>query len=122
MGDLTYVDKGPFRPLHLSRLNFRVENIRNIRSPDRVYPSDLHLDGIVFDSGTVLLEGHANFLAKPYAGVKAQITLKHIALDYFNPIASRHDIVLHNGILSGTGNIEYAPSIRVVQLQRLTIQ
>jgi hypothetical protein len=49
-GDLTYVDEGPFRPLHLSRLNFRAGNIRNIWSPEHNYPSDLHLDGVIFCS------------------------------------------------------------------------
>jgi hypothetical protein len=44
-GEVTYVDEGPFRPLHLSQLNFRAGNVRNVWSPDRVYPSDLHLEG-----------------------------------------------------------------------------
>ena len=34
-GDVTYVDRGPFKPLHLSRLQLNAENIRNIRSPER---------------------------------------------------------------------------------------
>src|SRR6266498_5012734 len=44
-GDVTYVDRGPFKPLHLSRLQLNAENIRNIHSPERVYPSDIHLEG-----------------------------------------------------------------------------
>ena len=31
-GDLTYVDKGPYKPLHVTKLNFTTENIRNVKS------------------------------------------------------------------------------------------
>jgi hypothetical protein len=64
-GSVTYVDEGPFPPLHVKQLNFRAANIRNVWSPEHVYPSDLHLEGQVFDSGRLLLDGHANFLADP---------------------------------------------------------
>jgi hypothetical protein len=121
-GDLTYVDEGPFRPLHLSRLNFRAGNIRNIWSPEHNYPSDLHLDGVVFDSGTILLDGQANFLAEPHAGVQAQVTLEKVELDYFKPILARQNFAVRNGTFSGTGTIEYAPGTQVVDLQKLTIQ
>ena len=40
-GDVTYVDKGPFKPLHLSELNLVATNIRNVRAKERTYPSDL---------------------------------------------------------------------------------
>lgn len=121
-GDFTYVDEGPFRPLHLSRLNFHAENIRNIRSKDREYPSDLSFEGLVFDTGTVRVDGHADFLAEPHIGVKAQLTLEHVEVDYFKPIVGRYNIVLRNGTLSGSGDIEYAPRIKVVHLQRLIVE
>jgi len=121
-GDLTYVDEGPFRPLHLSRLNFTAENIRNIRSREREYPSDLYLEGLVFDTGTVRLEGNADFLAEPHVGVKARLDLEHVEVDYFKPIVSRYNIVLREGTLSGAGELEYAPRIKVVHLQKLTVE
>ena len=121
-GDLTYVDEGPSRPLHLSRLNFRAGNIRNIHSPEHVYPSDLHLDGVIFDSGTLVLDGKANFLAVPHPGVQAQVTLENVALDYFKPLLARRHIALRNGTFSGAGTVEYAPNTQVVHLQTLTIQ
>ncbi|HSF57102.1 MAG TPA: hypothetical protein VLD83_03445, partial [Candidatus Binatia bacterium] len=37
-GELTYIDKGPFKPLHVTRLNFITENIRNVESARGVYP------------------------------------------------------------------------------------
>src|SRR5262249_55285979 len=56
-GDLTYVDQGPFKPLHLTAIKLVAENVRNIKSPDRVYPSDLYLEAVVFDRGHVRLDG-----------------------------------------------------------------
>ena len=43
-GDVTYVDRGPFKPLHVSRVNLSAENIRNIASREQVYPSPIHLE------------------------------------------------------------------------------
>jgi len=121
-GEVTYVDAGSARPLYLSQLNFRAANIRNIWAPDRVYPSDLYLEGKIFDSGQLLLDGQANFLAEPHAGVDVQLTLENVELDYFKPLAARYNITLRNGTLRGTGRMEYAPSIKVIHLQSLTIQ
>src|SRR5262245_55502041 len=120
-GDFTYIDEGPFRPLHLSQLNFRASNIRNVLHPDHVYPSDLLCEGTVFDRGRVQLNGLANFLAEPHMGVKAQLTLQQIELNYFTPLVHRHNFAIHNGSLSGTGNIEYAPWMKVYHWQNLTI-
>ena len=121
-GEVTYVDEGPFQPLRVKQLNFRAANIRNVWSPDRVYPSDLHLEGQVFDSGQMRLDGQANFLAEPHVGVNIQLTLENIELDYFKPLVARQNITLRNGTLTGTGHMEYAPNIKVIELQNLTIQ
>ena len=74
-GELTYIDSGPFKPLRLSRINLTAENIRNIRSKDRVYPSEVHLEGVVFNAGRLRLDGHADFLAEPHSGVQAALRL-----------------------------------------------
>jgi hypothetical protein len=64
-GRVTYVDEGPFEPLEITGLNLLAQNIRNIRSKDRTYPSDVHLDAVVFKNGRVTVDGHADFLAEP---------------------------------------------------------
>ena len=121
-GDLTYIDEGPFRPLHITQLQVRAENIRNIRSPEHVYPSDLHLEGTVFDTGKISLDGRANFLAEPHPGVQGQLTLEQIDLDYFKPITNRYNMAVRGGRLSGACTIEYASGTKVVHLQYATIQ
>ncbi len=120
--DITYVDEGPFRPLHLSRVNFRASNIRNVHSQERVYPSDVHLEGNVFESGTIQADGHADFMAEPHAGIEANFSLKQVELDYFKPITLRYHVSVRQGILSTDGHFEYAPTIKVADLQHVTIQ
>jgi hypothetical protein len=122
-GTVTYVDQGSFPPLQIKQLNLRADNIRNVWSPERVYPSALHVDGQVFDSGRLLLDGHANFLAEPQAALNVQLTLENIELNYFRPLLVRQNLTLRNGTLSGTGHMEYAPPhTQVIDLQNVTIQ
>jgi hypothetical protein len=121
-GDITYIDEGPFRPLHITQLQVRAENIRNIRSPEHVYPSNLHLEGTVFDTGKILLDGQANFLAEPHVGVQGQLTLEQIDLDYFKPITNRYNVAVRGGTFSAACTIEYAPGTQVVHVQHATIQ
>jgi hypothetical protein len=121
-GNVTYIDEGPFEPLRLSELNMRAGNIRNIRSEAGVYPSDIHLEGRIFDAGKVQLDGQADFLAVPHLAVKAQIGLEHVELHYVKPVATRYNIALQRGTLSGMGEVEYTPTFKLVHLQKADIQ
>jgi Domain of Unknown Function (DUF748) len=117
-GEVTYVDENPSQELRISQLNMRAGNIRNIRSEEGVYPSDIHMEGVIFDSGKIQLDGRADFLAVPHAAVKAQIVLENMELNYVKPIASRYHVILQRGTLSGMGEIEYTPSLKVVHLRK----
>jgi hypothetical protein len=120
-GEATYIDQDSSRPLRLRQLNVRAGNIRNVQSDAGVYPSDLYVDGVIVDSGTFTLEGQADFLAVPHMAVKAQVALEQIALAPFQPVARRHNLDLRRGTLSAAGDLEYAPSVRLVHLRQLTI-
>jgi hypothetical protein len=121
-GAVTYVDDGPFKPLQLTRVNIDADNIRNIRSRERTYPSELHLDAVVFDNGKLVIDGNADFLADPHPGVKADVKLDDIALGYFEPVARRYDVVIKGGLLSLAGAMEYAPAFQAVDLVHATIR
>src|SRR5439155_185747 len=121
-GDVTYVDRGPFKPLHLSALQLSAENIRNIRSPERVYPSELHLAATVFEGGRLWVDGYADFLAEPHVGVEAAVKLEQIQLDYFKPITNRYNVGVRKGRLSLAGSFEYAPKITRLVLERVLVQ
>jgi hypothetical protein len=120
-GEVMYVDRGPFRPLRLSRVQLHADNIRNVRSPDHVYPSPIHLDAVVFDSGKVVLDGNANFLAEPHPGLRASLSLDGVALDYFKPITERYNVAVRGGVLSSSGEVEYAPTAKNVNLHAVSI-
>src|SRR5438445_3109558 len=121
-GDITYVDQGPFKPLHVSRVNLGAENIRNIASKEQVYPSPILLEAVVFDVGAVWLDGRADFLAEPHVGVQAALRLDQVALDYFKPITNRYNLAVRNGSLSLAGNVEYAPTITRLVLERALVE
>lgn len=96
-GDFTYIDEEASSPLQLSQMNFLAVNIRNIQSPDQVYPSDLYLDGVVFGAGRVQLDGQANFLTEPHPGVKAAISLDKINLEHFTQFTRRQRVTITFG-------------------------
>lgn len=111
---------GP-RPLHLSRLNFVAENIRNVESAKGTYPSPVHAQGIVFGTGKLKLDGNADFLAEPHIAVKADLQLEQIDIDYFKPIAQRYKFAVQQGVLSTQGSIEYASDGTKVQIKELRL-
>ena len=119
-GDLTYVEDSG-RPLHLRQVTFRAENIRNIRLPDHTYPSSLWLEAIVFDSGKLVLDGRADFLAEPHPGLRANVALEQVALDYLKPIAARYNLNIQQGTMSATGEVEYAPWFKMLHLQEVRL-
>src|SRR5258705_650138 len=121
-GDITYVDQGPFKPLHVSRVNLGAENIRNIVSKGQVYPSPILLEAVVFDVGAVWLDGRANFLAEPHVWVPSALRLDQVALDYFKPITNRYNLAVRNGSLSLAGSVEYAPKITRLILERVLVE
>jgi uncharacterized protein DUF748 len=120
-GSFTYIDTDPKRPLTLTHVFVQANNIRNIRSPERVYPSPVHAEGVVFGTGRAEIDGHANFLAEPYAGVNSIFTLEKVPLDYFRPMLSRAHLSIQNGFLSSHGRVEYAPTVKVAHVEDLLI-
>jgi hypothetical protein len=120
-GEITYVDDDPARPLRLSHLHGRARNIRNRQSPAGEYPSDVRVEGLLFDSGTLALDGQADLLAVPHAAVKAQLTLEHVDLSRLQSVARRHHIALRQGVLSAAGALEYAPTAQTVHLHQADV-
>jgi hypothetical protein len=115
-GGLVYIDVDPKRPLQVSRWNFTASNIRNIESPDRTYPSPIHTDGVIFGVGHGVLNGHADFLAKPYPGAKAVYRVENVPLDRLRPIVQRANLTLSGGFLSSHGDLELGPKHRQVHV------
>lgn len=120
--DLTYIDKGPYKPLQLSRINLFARNIRNIESPEGVYPSSVHLDAVVFEKGKLTLDGSADFLAVPHPTLNVEFGLTRMELEYFKPLIQRYNFFVSGGLLSTTGYIEYGIQKQTYLLHDLTIE
>jgi Domain of Unknown Function (DUF748) len=119
--DVTYIDKGPFRPLRITKLNFLAENIRNVESEEGTYPSSVEVDGVVFDIGKLRLKGHADFLAEPHVALKGDFQAEKVALDYFRPITERYNFSVRKGVLSADGFIEYAPDTEKIIIKKVNL-
>lgn len=119
-GDMTYTPGGGFKPLHMTAVNLRAANIRNIKSPDRKYPSDIAVDAVVFDRGNLHVDGHADFLAEPYAGLQADVALEDLPLAYLTGVLKDY-MTIRKGTFSAKGALEYAPKIQRVDLKEVTI-
>ncbi|HEY0513314.1 MAG TPA: DUF748 domain-containing protein [Thermoanaerobaculia bacterium] len=121
-GDLVYIDTVPQRPLHVSHWNATASNIRNIRSRDGIYPSRIHTDGVVFDTGRAVLDGNADFLAEPYPGVHALYKVENVPLDRLRSIVSKANLTLTGGALSSNGEVEYGPRHREARVADVTVR
>ena len=118
---ITYIDADDKRPLKLTNLSLEADNIRNIHLPDKVYPSNFHLETDIFGSGHGTVDGRANFLAEPTPAVKAAIDLAKVPLGYFAPMLARTNMKIEGGVLSADGNVEYGRKVQTARLKKLTI-
>jgi hypothetical protein len=121
-GDVTYRENSASKPLHISQLNFRATNIRNVRSKPDEYPSDVHLDAVVFDKGRVTLDGRADFLSEPHMGLNTDINLKDVELVNVLPLTAQRQVQLTQGVMSTNGHVEYSPRTQVVRLKNLNLR
>ncbi|HEX2644719.1 MAG TPA: DUF748 domain-containing protein [Thermoanaerobaculia bacterium] len=120
-GSIVYVDQDPKRPFEVTHWNLSAENIRNIRSAPDVYPSPVRTEGVLFGSGHAVLEGHADFLSKPYPGIHALYQLEKVPLERLGVFSSRANLDLDGGALDSNGEFEYGPKHREAHIVDLTI-
>jgi Domain of Unknown Function (DUF748) len=120
-GEATYVENAKAPPLKVTKIQASVRDIRNVRSAEGEYPSSFRLDAVVFDRGQVRLNGNADFLLEPYAGVKGHLEVRDVPLDYFAPVAANANVMLKRGAINGRGDIEYSPKIATVWLEHLRV-
>ena len=120
-GEITYVEDKQSPPLHIDHLNFRATNIRNVRSRERTYPSEIQLTGRIFESGRLTLDGNADFMAEPYAAVKAAVEVADMRLDPVKPVLERYNLIVAKGRLSMKSEVEYGPKVKNIAVQTVTI-
>lgn len=120
-GALAYSHDEGARPLELSAVELTAENIRNVESPERVYPSRIRAAGRVFDSGRLAVRGHADFLAEPHAGVRAAVRIEEVPLDRLDPLSRDVRLAVGGGELSARGEVEWSARHKTVHLEDLLL-
>ncbi len=120
-GEISYADSPTSKPLRLQAVQFRAGNIRNIESPDHTYPSRINLQAQVFGSGRLTVDGQADFLAQPYAGIDADVELTDIPLTDLLPLTGRVNVIVREGLLKAEGHVEYSPAVKDVQVRDFTV-
>ncbi|HYV97226.1 MAG TPA: DUF748 domain-containing protein [Gemmatimonadaceae bacterium] len=120
-GDVVYIDTDSTRPLHLAHVNFSANDVRNVHSNDRVYPSPVHLSADVFEKGHAVVDGKVDFFATPMPAVNLQYRLTDVPLDNLGPIAQRENLTLKGGTIESNGKIEYGPSIKNIDVNNVTV-
>ena len=121
-GDVDYIQDAVHPPLHLAKLNFTTDNIRNIHAPNNVYPSKVHADMVVFGTGRATIDGHANYLEEPFPGARTQFTIESVPLSAFDSEIRQINIAVSGGRLFGSGLVEYSPKVTRVQVDKATIE
>jgi hypothetical protein len=118
-GDITYIDLADTkRPLHVQELALTASNIRNLHYQGDVYPSTLHFRAIVFGKGEVDADGRANFLMRPFSGVRVKCQFFNIPLDAVTPAARHVNLTLRGGTINGNGWLEYSPKIARLEVDK----
>jgi Domain of Unknown Function (DUF748) len=121
-GSLTYVDGDPSHPFEVTRWNLYATNIRNLHYPDRVYPSPVYTNGVIFGTGRGVVEGHANFLSDPFPGWHALARIEQVPLDRLQQLSAHGNVQLHSGVMSAHGELEYAPRVKLVHVADLLFE
>ncbi|MFZ1886860.1 MAG: DUF748 domain-containing protein [Candidatus Binataceae bacterium] len=110
-GDVVYVDTDPHHALHVTDLELTADNIRNVHAASDLYPSPIHATMVALGTGRMRLDGHANFLEKPFASIKANYSIREVPLAEFEPEIKRVNFAIRGGILASDGKFEYGPKV-----------
>lgn len=120
-GAVVYIDRDPERPLRISELDLVAGNIRNVRDPERDYPSSFQATATIFDQGRIRLDGRADFLRSPHLAIAGRADLERIPLGELHPVATHANLRVEGGLLSAGGDVEYAPRLVKAHLERMEI-
>ena len=121
-GDIIYIDQDPERPLHISQWNLTAAEIRTRRADNElIYPSPVHADAVIFEKGRAVVDGHADFLAKPYPGVHAVYTVEEVPLDRLGVLGERANLDVDGGVLASKGEFELGSKHQEVRIDDITV-
>lgn len=120
-GEMVYIDDDANHPIRLSSINATTGKIRYVSNPENTYPSPFRIEAVVFESGKLQADGHADFLAEPFPGAEGSFQLKDMPLGYLKPALDQLGIILTSGVFNTDGHIEYSADTRDVTFKNLAV-
>ena len=122
-GSMLYASADPEAlPLRLTKLEFEARDLRNVQSTQGTFPSPVHMEALLFETGTLGFDGAADFLAKPSAGIKGLIRIDRVPLDRLGSIAKVVQLKMKGGVLSAHGSVESSSQSESVLLQDVLLE
>jgi len=122
-GSLVYLSATPdAKPIQMSKLEFTARDIRNVSSATGTYPSPVHLDASLFETGKLHFDGAADFLAEPAAALKGDVRIDRVPLDRLGPEAVAVQLRMTGGFLSANGSFESMPESTAVLLKDVLLE
>jgi hypothetical protein len=120
-GYVTYIQHAGSKPLYVEHLDFVARNIRNIHYPGDVYPSNIQAAFVLFGKGQAKMDGRANFLMKPFPGLKAYYRVSDVPLARLTSISSSVNLVVKAGTFGSHGYVEYSPKVTSIHIDDGTV-
>jgi len=109
-GTVLYLSDQPSaKPIRLTKLYLVAHDVRNARSAKGTFPSPVHLEAVLFDTGKLWFDGAADFMAKPSVAIKGEAKIEQAPLDRLDPLARIVQLRTKGGTLSAQGSVEYTP-------------
>ena len=122
-GDITYVDPGPYDPVHVEDLSFVARNIRNVRDSEVDFPSPIEVEAKLFGDAQLDAEGAADFLAEPSPKVRFdEFELDGVDIARMRPILREVGLDVRQGTLGLVGHGQYTAEQTKLELEKVTLK
>lgn len=120
-GSVTYFDQGKLPPIKITNLDFTANDIRNVRSKKGQFPSPFWGRCTIQDSGTLSVDGEADFLAEPTVAIRTRYELDDLGLAFAQPLARHYNVDLKGGVLGTRGAVQIADGRTLIDVDDLEL-
>lgn len=122
-GSLLYAAADPdVLPLRLTGLELSARDLRNIESKKGTYPSPVHVEAFLFETGTLWFDGAADFLAKPNTALAGEMRIKRVPLERLGVLAKMVQLRMTGGVLSASGSVETSSESQTFHLRDVLLE
>jgi hypothetical protein len=121
-GDVTYEGAPAAERIYIQGLDIAVKNATNRPDADQPYPAELHFKAMFLEQAQLLIDGHADPLAKPQPAVKADVQVREVDIPTALKTIGQSDAPVKAGVVGLSGHVEYAPAKQAVTIHEVTVR